>query len=89
MELRRKLQTWLTNAALSIPVNTEAAILDLISSFDLAVWVLVVKTHVAFRSVIVNWTEPIWNREKKDSAWTHININIILLSSYYNYYIFI
>lgn len=63
MELRRKLQTWLTNAALSIPVNTEAAILDLISSFDLAVWVLVVKTNVAFRSVIVNWTEPIWNRE--------------------------
>lgn len=49
-------------------MNTEAAILDLISSFDLAVWVLVVKTNVAFRSVIVNWTEPIWNREKKDSA---------------------
>lgn len=29
-----KVQTWLTNGALSIPVNTEAAILDLTSSFD-------------------------------------------------------
>ena len=57
-----KVQTWLTNGALSIPVNTEAAILDLTSSFDLAVWVLLVKTHVAFCSDIVNWIEPIWNR---------------------------